>query len=102
VSTVIRLVGRAARIVVLVIGLAVGSISWLLFGYAATTLLGSTLSRWGAAVYGGALVIEVIGVVWGVSRYRTSPSRLAAALGVAGWICAVTNFVILNVYPAVL
>jgi hypothetical protein len=28
---------------------------------------------WGAEVYGGALIIEVTGVAWGVLGYRTSP-----------------------------
>jgi hypothetical protein len=91
-----------ARVALLVIGVAFGSISWLLFAYATVTLLSSTFSRWGALIYGGALIIEVIGVAWGVSGYRRPPSQLASALGVAGWICAVTNLVILNIFPAVL
>jgi hypothetical protein len=99
---IVGLMGKMARVALLIIGMAVGLISWLLFAYATTTLLSSTLSRWAAVPYGGALIIEVIGVAWAVSDYRTPLSRLATALGVAGWLCAVTNFVILNVYHAVL
>ncbi len=91
-----------ARAGLLLIGVAFGSISWVLFAYAAATLLSSTLSRHGAVVYGGALIIEAIGIVWGLSNYRRPASRLATALGVAGWTCAVINFIILNVYHAVL
>lgn len=90
------------RISLLGMGMTLGLISWLLFAYATIALVSSTLSRWGALVYGGALLGEVIGVAWGVSEYRTHASRLATALGVAGWTCAVLNFGILNVYHAVL
>jgi hypothetical protein len=102
ISNVVRLTGKVVRVALLVIGMALGSISWLLFAYATITLLSSTLSRWGAVPYGGALITEVIGVAWGVSGYRRPPSRLATALGVAGWICSATNLVILNIFPAVL
>jgi hypothetical protein len=82
--------------------MAFGLISWLLFAYATITLLSSTTSSWGGVVYGAALIIELIGVAWSVSGNRKSASGLAAALGVAGWICAAASFVILNVDRAVL
>ena len=86
----------------LVIGWSLGLTSWLLLGYAVITLATEPMNRWGAMIYGGALFLEAIGVVWGVAGYRAPLSRLASALGIAGWICAVVTLVFLNAFPAVL
>ena len=86
----------------MVIGWSLGLASWLLLGYAVITLANEPMNRWGATIYGGALILQVIGVAWGVAGYRAPLSRLASALGVAGWICAGVTLVFLNTFPAVL
>lgn len=101
-SNVVRIIGKVARIALLVIGWALGLTSWLLLGYAVITLGSEPMNRLGAMIYGGALILQVIGVAWGVAGHRAPLSRLASALGIAGWICAVATLLFLNIFPAVL
>lgn len=83
-------------------GVGLTLLSWLVFGIAASTLVGLQSSRWGAVVYGGTLVVEVLVVAYLVFRYRTSSAHMMTALVVAVWTCAVVNFLVLTLYPAVL
>jgi hypothetical protein len=97
-----RFIANGVRIALISVGLGIGLLSWVLFFYATITLLMSAFSKWGAIVYGGALILELIGVgaaLWGDRRSRRG---LFTTLGVAGWLCAVANLLILNAYPAVL
>ncbi|HCG00075.1 MAG TPA: hypothetical protein DEV93_05975 [Chloroflexi bacterium] len=98
-----KLARLVLRIALIVTGLAVGLLSWTLLAYATITLLLSVLSFWGGVIYGCALLIEVVTIVWvAVSRRHAPRLHLATALGVAGWICAVVTLLFINIFPATL
>ncbi len=96
-------VGTVLRMALAGVGVALGSVSWVLLAYATATLLVSDLSRWGGVMYGAFFVLEIVAVAWALVLRRDLPrAQFATAFGAVGWICAVFNLLLINVFHATL